>query len=146
MSSSPSFCGICDIRHISKPSEVWCQDCEEGLCAECIEYHSSVKPSRGHTTIPIEEYQKLPLYVLDIKEHCNEHHEKFKLYCKQHGCPCCGICMVETHLDSSDVTILENIVKDVKPSDIVNEIEQLINEMTEIIGKIRQNRDQLKCC
>ena len=141
MSSSPSVCGICDIRHISKPSEVWCPDCEEGLCAECIEYHSSVKTSRGHTTIPIEEYQKLPSYILDIKEHCNEHHEKFKLYCKQHGCPCCGICMVETHMDCSDVTILENIVKDVNPSDIFNEIEQLIIEMTEIFGKIRQNRE-----
>ena len=141
MSSSPSVCGICDIRHISKPSEVWCPDCEEGLCAECIEYHSSVKTSRGHSTIPIEEYQKLPSYVLDIKEYCNEHHEKFKLYCKQHGCPCCGICMVETHMDCSDVTILENIVKDVNPSDIFNEIEQLIIEMTEIFGKIRQNRE-----
>jgi hypothetical protein len=31
MSSSPSFCGIWDIRHISKPSEVWCPQCEEGL-------------------------------------------------------------------------------------------------------------------
>jgi hypothetical protein len=45
MSSSPSFCGICDIRQISKPSEVWCPDCEEGLCTECIEYHSLVKLS-----------------------------------------------------------------------------------------------------
>ena len=141
MSSSPSFCGICDIRHISKPSEVWCRDCEEGLCAECIEYHSSVKTSRGHTTLPIEEYQKLPSYVLEIKEHCNEHHEKFKLYCKQHGCPCCGICMVETHMDCLDVIIIENIVKDMKKSEIFNEIEQLINEMIEIIGKIRQNRE-----
>ena len=100
-----------------------------------------MKPSRGHTTIHIEEYQKLPLYVLGIKEHCNEHHEKFKLYCKQHGCPCCGVCMVKTRMDCSDVTILENIVKDVNPSDIFNEIEQLIIEMTEIIGKIRQNRE-----
>ena len=100
-----------------------------------------MKPSRGHTTIHIEEYQKLPLYVLGIKEHCNEHHEKFKLYCKQHGCPCCGICMVETRMDCSDVTILENIVKDVNPSDIFNEIEQLVIEMTEITGKIRQNRE-----
>ena len=83
----------------------------------------------------------MPLYVLDIKKHCNEHHEKFKLYFKQHGCPCCGICMEENHMDCSDVTILENIVKDVKPSDIFNEIEQLINEMIEIIGKIRQNRE-----
>jgi phosphoketolase len=44
-------------------------------------------------------------------------------------------------MDCSDVIILENIVKNVKPSDIFNEIEQLINEMTEIIGKIRQNRE-----
>jgi t-SNARE complex subunit (syntaxin) len=39
-----------------------------------------------------------------------------------------------------NVTILENIIKDVKTSDIFNEIEQLISEMTETIGKIRQNK------
>ena len=142
MSTSPSFCGICDIRHISKPSAVWCLDCDEGLCAECIEYHSSVKPSRGHTTISIEEYQKLPSFVLEIKEHCNEHHEKFKLYCKQHGCPCCGVCMVETHSDCSDVAILENTVKGVKLSAIFNEIEQLISEMTETICEIRKKTER----
>ena len=60
MSSSPTFCGICDIRHISKPSVVWCPDCEEGLCAECIEYRSLVKLSPGHTTMPIAEYRNLP--------------------------------------------------------------------------------------
>ena len=141
MSSSPSFCGICDIRHISKTSEVWCPDCEEGLCAECIEYHSLVKLSRGHTTIPIAEYRKLPSYVLEIKEHCSEHNGKFQLYCQKHCCPCCGICIMENHNECSDVTILENIVKDVKTSDIFNEIEELIIEMTESIGKIRQNRE-----
>jgi hypothetical protein len=97
MSSSPSFCGICDIRHISKLSKVWCPQCEEGLCTECIEHHSLVKLSRNHTTIPIEEYQKLPSYVLEIKEHCNEHDEKFNLFCKEHECPCCRICIVNNH-------------------------------------------------
>jgi hypothetical protein len=91
MSTSPSFTGRCHNRHISKPSEVWCRECEEGLCTECIEYHSSGKLSRGLTTIPIAEYRKLPSYVLEIKEHCNEHHEKFSSYCKEHECPCCGI-------------------------------------------------------
>jgi hypothetical protein len=67
MSSSPSFCGICDIRHISNPSDVWCPDCDEGLCTECLDHHSLVKSSRKHTTIPIAEYQKLPSYVLEIK-------------------------------------------------------------------------------
>ena len=141
MSSSPSFCGICDIRHIYKPSDVWCPDCDEGLCTECIDHHSLAKPSRKHTTIPIAQYRKLPSYVLEIKEHCNEHHEKFNLYCKEHACSCCGICMVATHRDCIDVIILENIIKDVKTSNIFNEIEQLISEMTETIGKVRQNRD-----
>ena len=141
MSSSPSFCGMCDNRHISKPSEVWCRECEEGLCTECTEYHSSGKLSRGHTTIPIAEYQNLPSYVLKIKEHCNEHHEKFNLYCKEHECPCCRICNVEDHKDCKEVTILENITKNVKTSTMFNETEHLIKEMFENIGKIKQNRE-----
>jgi WD40 repeat protein len=53
--------------------------------------------------------------------------------------------MVETHRDCLAVSILQNIIKDVKTSDIFNEIEQLINEMIEIIGKIRQNRETNSC-
>jgi len=141
MSSSPSFCGICDIRHMSKPSEVWCPQCEEGLCTECIEYHSVVKLSRNHTTIPIVEYRKLPSYVLEIKEQCDEHHEKFNLYCKEHERPCCRICIVENHGDCKEVTILEKVIKNVKTSSMFTEIEHLIKEMIENIGKIRQNRE-----
>ena len=48
---------------------------------------------------------------------------------------------MEAHRNCLDVVILENIIKDVKKSDIFNEIEQLINEMTGMIGKIRQNRE-----
>jgi ribosome-associated translation inhibitor RaiA len=49
--------------------------------------------------------------------------------------------MVEIHRDCVDVSILKNIVKDVKTSDIFNAIDQLINEMIETIGKIKQNRE-----
>ena len=141
MSSSPFLCGNCDIRHISKPSEVWCSQCEEGLFTECIEYHSVTKPSRNHTTIPSAEYRKLPSYVLEIKELCDEHHEKFNLYCKEHECPCCRICIVENHSDCKNVAIIETIIKNVKTSTMFTEIEHLIKEMIEAINKIRQNRD-----
>ena len=137
MSSSPSFCGMCENRHISKPSEVWCRECEEGLCTECIENHSAWKLLQGHTMIPIAEYQ-LPSYVLEIKEHCNEHHEKFNLYCKEHECPCCGICNEENHKNCKEVTVLGNKTKNVKSSTMFNETEHLIKVMLENIGKIRQ--------
>jgi Mg2+ and Co2+ transporter CorA len=48
---------------------------------------------------------------------------------------------METHRDCQDVAIIENEVKDVKTSDIFNDIEELIREMTETIGSIRQNRE-----
>jgi hypothetical protein len=52
-------------------------------------------------------------YVLEIKEHCNEHHEKFSLYCKEHECPCCRTCNVDNRKDCKEVTVLENITKNV---------------------------------
>ena len=128
MSSSPSLCGMCDNRNISKPSQVWCQDCEEGLCTECTEYHSSVKLSRNHTTIPIAEYRTLPSYVLEIKNHCSEHDEKFNLYCREHQHPCCRICHLENHSDCKNVTILEQVIQNVKTSPMFTETEHLIKK------------------
>ena len=79
--------------------------------------------------------------MLKIKEHCNEHHEKFNLFCKEHECPCCRICIVNNHRDYKKVDILENIIKNVKASNMFTNIEHLIKEMIENICKIRQNRE-----
>jgi hypothetical protein len=70
MTSSPSTCGICDVRHISKPSDVWCPECDQGFCIDCKGYHCLFSASRNHSTIPISEYQKLPSFVLEIREFC----------------------------------------------------------------------------
>ena len=139
MTSSPSTCGICDVRHISKPSDVWCPECDQGLCVNCSSHHSLSNISRNHSTISISEYQKLPSFVLEIREFCNEHKERLQLYCKEHGCPCCKICIVEDHSECKGFNILDKIVKNVKTSHKFNEKEQIIDEMMENIQKIRQN-------
>ena len=79
--------------------------------------------------------------MLEIKEHCNEHHEKISLYCEEHECPWCRICNVGNRKDFKEVTVLENITKNVKTSTMFNETEHLIQEMFETIGTIRQNRE-----
>jgi hypothetical protein len=60
--------------------------------------------------------------------------EKFNLYCKGHECPCCRICNMENHKDCKEVTILENITKNVKTSTMFNETEHLIKEMFTLIS------------
>lgn len=141
MASSSPVCGICDSRHICKTSKVWCSECDEGLCIDCTEHHSRSKGTRNHNTMHIAEYQKLPSYVLDVKEFCQEHKDRFQFYCELHGCPFCRICMLEDHRQCKDVSILEHVIKNVKTSVTFNEIEQLIDELTETIGKIKQNRE-----
>jgi hypothetical protein len=49
--------------------------------------------------------------------------------------------MADNHKDCKEVAILENIIKNVKTSRVFNEIERLIDELFETIGKIRQNRE-----
>ena len=48
---------------------------------------------------------------------------------------------MENHKDCKEVTNLANIIKNIKTSNTFNEIEQSIDELTETIGKIRQNRE-----
>jgi vacuolar-type H+-ATPase subunit I/STV1 len=48
---------------------------------------------------------------------------------------------MENHKGCKEITVLENIIKNVKTSNLFNEIEQLIDELIETIGKIRQNRE-----
>ena len=141
MTSYPSTCGICDVRHMSKPSDVWCPECDQGLCVDCTGHHSLSNASRNHSTIPISEYQKLPSFVLEIREFCNEHNERLILYCKEHVCPCCRICIAEDNNECTDLAILENVVANVKTSHKFIETEQIIDEMIENIHKIRQNRE-----
>jgi hypothetical protein len=48
---------------------------------------------------------------------------------------------VENHKDCREVAVLENITKKEKTSTMFNEVEHLIKELIENIGKIRQNRE-----
>jgi hypothetical protein len=52
--------------------------------------------------------------------HCDDHHEKFNLYCKEHERPCCRICNLENHKDCKNVAIMEEIIKNVKTSTMLN--------------------------
>ncbi|CAC5395528.1 unnamed protein product [Mytilus coruscus] len=145
MAASSSLCGVCTLRHISKPSIVWCTECVEGLCTECQEHHSLSRASRNHDTIPITEYQKLPPDVLSISQYCDKHNEKYQIYCKKHESPCCSICIVESHNECQDIVTLSDVIMNAKTSNTFYEIEQTLAEVLENIKKIRENRqDNLK--
>ncbi|XP_071123686.1 uncharacterized protein [Mytilus edulis] len=142
MASFSNSCGVCDLRHITKPSVVWCTECDEGLCKDCQEHHSLSKSSRNHKTIGIEEYQKLPSDILRITQNCVKHQEKFIIYCRIHESPCCGKCVIESHKECRDIENLDDVIKNIKTSSTVYEIEETLVEVAENLQKIRQHQQK----
>ncbi|XP_071121455.1 tripartite motif-containing protein 2-like [Mytilus edulis] len=140
MATSSLSCSVCDLRHVSKPSAVWCTECDEGLCDSCQEHHSLSKASRNHTVIPITDYHKLPSDVVKISQFCDKHNEKLSIYCKMHECPCCRNCIVESHNKCHEILKIEDVINNVKSSNAFFEIEQTLKEVGENIEKIREDR------
>lgn len=73
MALSTRVCGVCDLRSITKPSTIWCLECDEGLCLECKVHHSLSKGIRKHNTVPMSEYQTFPSDVSQNAQNCSKH-------------------------------------------------------------------------
>lgn len=138
MASAAHICGVCDFRHVTKPSVVWCPECDEGFCSDCEEHHSFAKATRNHNTIPIAEYQKLPQDVLEIPQSCIKHNEKFLLYCRDHETPCCGKCVNDGHKKCREVVDLDDLLKNAKTSSSFVEVEDTLSEVVDNIKKVRK--------
>lgn len=141
MTSSLGACGVCDYRHITKPSIVWCAECGEGLCEECKTHHSISKGTRCHVIVSISDYQKLPSKVLQIAQYCDKHNEKYQIYCNKHDCPCCKKCIVESHNDCIELTDIDDITRHIKSSNAFAEIELTLTDVAENINRLRTNRE-----
>ncbi|CAC5410388.1 unnamed protein product [Mytilus coruscus] len=141
MASNVSVCGICDHRHVTKPSVVWCSECDEGLCDDCKEHHSFSKATRNHEIVLIDEYKKLPANILQIAQFCKKHDEKYDLFCRKHDSPCCRKC-IEDHNGCKDLTDIRNMIHNIKSSTAFKEIENTLSETAENIKRVRINREQ----
>jgi len=133
-------CSVCFTRHISEIFDIWCSECDEGLCVNCKQHHGASKSSRHHVTVPIKEYIQLPIDVLKIKEYCEEHDERYQTFCKSHDCPCCRKCTIENHKECKDVVIIEDITQDVKTSVSFDDLQQQLSVISKNITRIRENR------
>jgi transcriptional regulator with PAS, ATPase and Fis domain len=101
--------------------------------------HGASKSTRHHVTVPIEEYRKVPIYILEIKEICEKHDEKYQMFCKSHECPCCRKCIIENHKECKEIDIIEDIIQDVKTSVSLEDLQQQLTVISNNIKCIREN-------
>ncbi|CAC5423739.1 unnamed protein product [Mytilus coruscus] len=87
----------------------------------------------NHRTIPIEDYQKLPASVTDIKQGCRDHNRKFDFYCLFHNEPCCVSCVSEKHGNCQKLKSLQEVVEDVKSSASFTDLEDRVQDIRDLI-------------
>ncbi|CAG2235045.1 unnamed protein product [Mytilus edulis] len=83
-----------------------------------------LKLQRGHQTISLDEYMKLPSFIVDIKSRCEKHDEKYDFYCRFHGDPCCVKCIKDKHKDCRDFDPFVEVLRDIKTSAKVSNLEK----------------------
>ncbi|XP_071123426.1 uncharacterized protein [Mytilus edulis] len=140
MATAAKTCGVCELRHITKPSIVWCRECDEGLCTKCKEHHSVSKASQSHSVIHIADNRKIPADKLKITQYCSKHNKKYKMYCQKHEFLCCRKCITESHKECLDFIELGDVIHNVKTSNAMCELEETLVEVAQNLQNIRQHQ------
>ncbi|VDI45806.1 Hypothetical predicted protein [Mytilus galloprovincialis] len=140
---SKRFCGICEVRQIILEANVWCSECGEGLCSECLEHHKISRSSKHHVAIPIKNYNKLPSSMAGIVNFCDKHHgRKYENYCPSHEQLCCPECISVDHKKCNGILLLQDVIKTAKTSALLDSIETNIKNIKSNIENIKEDRKQ----
>ncbi|XP_063397702.1 uncharacterized protein LOC134682027 [Mytilus trossulus] len=142
MAASDPVCLVCEQSDVVKPAVTWCNICE-GLCEECSLVHRFIKgcSSLLHTTSLVENRKKLPTFIGEIKQICDDHSEPFVLYCTIHDEPCCSQCSAQKHLTCSSFRSLEVMTKNAAESASLTDIENGIDRLSKNCDIVRSNRE-----
>lgn len=125
-------CGPCGHECINKNAEKWCTECNEGFCNVCEKAHTSMKMSRDHNLIPIDDYRKIE--NVKVRLVCQEHGSKLEMYCKIHEMAICITCFPAEHKGCSEAIIpLAEAAKNAKTSTALADLEHTIHDIIENI-------------
>ncbi|VDI30299.1 Hypothetical predicted protein [Mytilus galloprovincialis] len=133
-------CGPCGHDGNTQNAEKWCTDCNEGFCNVCEKAHMSLRITRDHNLILIEDYRKIE--NVNVCVQCEEHGSNLEMYCKRHEKAICIACLTTNHKDCSDAIIpLAEAAKNVKTSTALADLEHTISETLVNIQKCRNDRE-----
>lgn len=132
MASNTSFnnCSPCTLRHLTKPSTVFCIVCDEALCSDCKEHHKLLKILRDHQLIHIEDYLLLPPFVRNINQYCEKHGEILEFFCQSHDVVCCKRCATTIHGKCTDnVKMLQDLIGEADSYPTFDDINKTLSEL-----------------
>ena len=92
------MCSECDS---CAPAVMWCLECENFQCGQCLKLHEKMKVLKAHNMMTIEQFMKNPKEVLAAthqSEYCKTHNaQPLDLYCITCSSLICRDCTIVDH-------------------------------------------------
>ncbi|CAG2244414.1 unnamed protein product [Mytilus edulis] len=89
-------------------ADIWCYNCDKGLCLRCSGHHKRYKLSRDHRIIDIKIHKPS---IHAIRSVCDKHGQHLNLYCPCHLMPCCEECISSSHSKCTGIKYLAGVVE-----------------------------------
>ncbi|XP_063448321.1 uncharacterized protein LOC134727856 [Mytilus trossulus] len=140
------YCGPCDFKHATNQAIKWCTDCIEALCSTCFDVHRSLKVSRNHNVITIEDHSALHAIMLDLVEtqRCDQHDKASEYICPLHDEKVCVTCIQRKHSQCTGWLTISEAADGVKSlvanQTIKQDLENMIRNVEELIENHEKER------
>ncbi|XP_052071720.1 uncharacterized protein LOC127710037 [Mytilus californianus] len=138
-SNKPLLCGPCHKGEVNTKADVWCYNCDEGLCSTCLSHHKRFKATCDHKTIDIKSYKPS---IQAIKTECNKHSQRLNLYCPSHLMPCCDECISTSHSKCTGIKSLAGVVEKTKIAKSKETVETDISSLINVLNKLISNKSE----
>ncbi|CAG2245456.1 unnamed protein product [Mytilus edulis] len=138
-SSKPILCGPCHKGEVNTKADIWCYNCDEGLCSTCLKHHKRSKGTCDHKTIDTKSYKPS---IQAIKTECDKHGQQLNLYCPSHLMPCCDECISTSHSKCTGIKSLAGVVEKTKIEKSKESVETDINSILNSLKTIINNKSK----
>ncbi|XP_076072513.1 uncharacterized protein LOC143044398 [Mytilus galloprovincialis] len=138
-SSKPILCGPCHKGEVNTKADIWCYNCDEGLCSTCLKHHKRSKRTCDHKTIDTKSYKPS---IQAIKTECDKHGQQLNLYCPSHLMPCCDECISTSHSKCTGIKSLAGVVEKTKIEKSKESVETDINSILNSLKTIINNKSK----
>ncbi|CAG2202580.1 unnamed protein product [Mytilus edulis] len=138
-SSKPILCGPCHKGEVTTKADIWCYNCDEGLCSTCLKHHKRSKGTCDHKTIDTKSYKPS---IQAIKTECDKHGQQLNLYCPSHLMPCCDECISTSHSKCTGIKSLAGVVEKTKIEKSKESVETDINSILNSLKTIINNKSK----
>ncbi|XP_063416314.1 uncharacterized protein LOC134697956 [Mytilus trossulus] len=138
-SSKPIPCGPCQKGKVNTKADIWCYNCDEGLCSTCSGHHKRSNGTRDHKTIDIKSYKPS---IQAINTECDIHSQQLKRYCPSHLMPCCDQCISTNHSKCTEIESLVGVVEKTNTDQSKQSLEKQINSINNFLEKLVTNKSK----